>query len=694
MHSIEITSYLVGAAAFLVLTVMLVIGWRGGRIGVLLILAAGISTLWGGFIAYAGWQETTKVLWLLIAEILRYAAWLSFVLALLGSMKIQGLVRGLRIGVHVAWIALVLYCLAMVTGLNQVIRMPFSIGVPIMGILVLALAGLVLLEQLYRNVRPEQRWALKFLVFALGIMFAYDFFLYTYTDLYQHVNQGMWAARGFINALVVPLLAVAAARNASWALQVAVSRRVVFYTSSLFAATIYIIATVIGGYVVRYYGGDWGRVAAITLVCAAGIFLLLIVFSGQARSRLRMFLHKNFFNFRHDYREEWLKLTATLSEGAEDLQVRAIRALAQVMDSPAGILFIRDAADEFVPAASWNMTMPADIRFDSAQPFFAFMRDHQWIYDFSGPAPVDDKGLTAPPELARLQRAWLIVPLLLDAQLTGFVILAQARAPRRLDWEDMDLLRAAGSQVASILAQAASARRLAEVRQFEGFNRLTTFVMHDIKNLVAQQSLLIKNAERHKHNQQFVDDMLSTVANSVQRMTALLEQLRGEPPSGQRNRIHLDALVRRVINDHSVQLPKPEYAAVADADLYVQADAGQLAAVLGHIIRNAQDAARESGHVRVRLQSEANQAVIEVEDDGEGMDEEFVRTRLFEPFFTTKSSKGMGIGAYQAREYIHSLGGKVSVKSAIGRGTVFRLQLPRDNSQDESVQAHGMREAS
>ncbi len=205
---------------------------------------------------------------------------------------------------------------------------------------------------------------------------------------------------------------------------------------------------------------------------------------------------------------------------------------------------------------------------------------------------------------------------------------------------------------------------------------------------------MIKNAERHKHNQEFVDDMLATVANSVHRMTKLLEQLRGETPSEQHTRVHLDALLKRVISDNSVQLPKPKYISNTQENLYVQADSRQLAAVLGHIIRNAQDATHESGLVLVRLQSGINQAVIEIEDDGEGMDEEFVRTRLFEPFFTTKSSKGMGIGAYQAREYIRSLGGKVSVKSAIGRGTVFSLYLPCDNSPTESVQAQSMREAS
>ena len=112
---------------------------------------------------------------------------------------------------------------------------------------------------------------------------------------------------------------------------------------------------------------------------------------------------------------------------------------------------------------------------------------------------------------------------------------------------------------------------------------------------------------------------------------------------------------------------------------------------MGHIIRNAQDAVRGQGHVIVRLRTERDQAVIEVEDDGEGMDEEFIRTQLFEPFFTTKASKGMGIGAYQAREYVQSLGGSVLVKSVAGHGTIFSMFLPLDARSHEIAESDSMR---
>ncbi len=675
MNVIVIASYLIAAAAFLVVTVLLAISWRGQRIGALLMLATTAAVGWGVLLAYAEWQRTLAVNWVLLAEVLRYGAWLVFVSALFGTWPMSGLLRGLRVGVHVLWIALALYCLWPVSGLSQSGASLFSVNLPLIGVLLLALAGLMFLEQIYRNVEPQQRWALKFLVIALGVMFAYDIFLYSYAVLYRQFNLSAWAARGFINALLVPLLMVAAVRNPEWTLQVGVSRRVVFYSTSLLAVACYIIATAIGGYYVRRYGGDWGRVAEITLICLALLLMLLIAFSGTARSYLRVFLHKNFFSFRHDYREEWLRLTTTLSSSDTHLPLRAVRAMAQIMDSPAGALFMRGPDEEFALEACLNMPTPADLKFPARLPAFEFMRERRWIYDLSEAPPQHEERLRAPPELIGLPRAWLVVPLVLEDRLIGFVVLAQARAPRAFDWEDTDLLRAAGSQVAATLAQAADAKRVAEARQFEGFNRLTAFLMHDLKNIAAQQSLMLQNAERHKHNPAFVDDMLTTVDNSVQRISRLLEQLRGDATTTKHARVQLALVIDKALGECRAQSPQPEYQPAA-ATLWVRADSDQLASVLGHVIRNAQDAAREHGHVTLRVERASAHAVIEIEDDGAGMDEDFIRNRLFQPFFTTKASRGMGIGAYQAREYVHSLGGAMRVNSTPGEGTVFTIQLP------------------
>jgi signal transduction histidine kinase len=169
--------------------------------------------------------------------------------------------------------------------------------------------------------------------------------------------------------------------------------------------------------------------------------------------------------------------------------------------------------------------------------------------------------------------------------------------------------------------------------------------------------------------------MLTTVANSVRRISRLLEQLRGDSVPGARGNVRLAAVIEKALGECLAQLPRPEYQPAVE-DLWVRADIEQLATVFGHVIRNAQDAAQANGRVTLKVERVGSSVAIDIEDDGAGMDEDFIRNRLFKPFFTTKSSKGMGIGAYQAREYVHSMGGSMTVSSTPGRGTIFSLRLP------------------
>ena len=99
-------------------------------------------------------------------------------------------------------------------------------------------------------------------------------------------------------------------------------------------------------------------------------------------------------------------------------------------------------------------------------------------------------------------------------------------------------------------------------------------------------------------------------------------------------------------------------------------------AVIEHLVQNAQEATPRTGEVHLRVRREDSWAVVEIQDTGSGMDESFIAHRLFRPFDTTKGNAGMGIGVYESREFVTELGGEVEVRSELGAGTTFRLQLP------------------
>jgi putative PEP-CTERM system histidine kinase len=232
-----------------------------------------------------------------------------------------------------------------------------------------------------------------------------------------------------------------------------------------------------------------------------------------------------------------------------------------------------------------------------------------------------------------------------------------------------------GRQVAGVLAEHEAATRVAQAGQFEAYNRLSAFIMHDLKNLIAQQSLVVGNAARHKDNPAFIEDAIQTVDNSVKRMARLLEQLQSGREVANSSRVSVTELCEKVVSDCCQRHPGVRLEIEADG-LYVEAARDQLALVLGHVVRNGQDAVQSDGCVTLRVFVDGDQAVIEVADDGIGMNEHFVRERLFKPFDTTKGNKGMGIGAYQTREFVRAAGGDVRVESRPGEGTRFAIRLP------------------
>lgn len=681
-------SYGAAALAFTALSVVLMTSWRGRLQGGLLVLASIVTVLWAA--CNAAFQA--GVVGLLpavgVLELLRSLVWLLFLLKLSnpeGGWGAMFIGRGRGWAWSIVGVVTALLLLSMAPWLFKwPLAAVLEVDVRILGYVTLGIVGLVLVEQLFRNTRPDRRWAIKYLCFGIGGLFAYDFFLYSDALLFKRLDPNLWQARGLINALIVPLIAVSAARNPEWSLDVFVSRRMVFHSAAVLAAGVYLLAMAAGGAYIRVYGGTWGSVVQAVFLFGAGLVLVVLLFSGQMQGRLRVFLSKHFFNYKYDYREEWLRLINTLSAGAPSvpLRERAIEALANIVDSPGGALWWRRQANTFELIAQWNMSEAQQSAELADSPLATFLSERQWVINLSEfeLSPETYAGLQLPEWLRRLERAWLVVPLMHHDGLFGFIVLAEPRAPRVCNWEDNDLLKTAGRQAASHIAQLEAAEALTNARQFEAFNRLSAFLIHDMKNVVAQLSLVVSNAAKHRQNPAFVDDAFKTVEHAAGKMNRLLAQLRSGTVSGGRSsRIDLGRVLTEVVAARSGTSPS----AVLKLDsisLTVTAEKERLADVLGHVVQNAQEATPPQGKVEVRLQRHGDTAVIEVADTGCGMDADFIRNRLFRPFDSTKGRAGMGIGAYEAREFVRELGGQVEVESEPGVGTVFRIQLPLEVS--------------
>ncbi len=678
--SIVAASYALAALAFLILSLFLLTRWRARQHAAELAAACLLTAAWGASTA-AVVTEQQSLIWLTeVLEILRSAAWAFFLLSVLGQLHTGKRSMSRASLFPLAGIGIFCFLLLGATIFLRV-NPAYLAGaggfmVIIVGRAAAAVLNMLLIEQLYRNSAPEERWAIKYACLGIGGLFAYDFYLYSDAMLFHRINVEIWAARGLADALTAPLIAISAARNPRWSKALAISRTVLFHSAVIIGSAAYLLAMAAAGYYLRLFGGTWGTVMQVVFLFGAGILLFAALFSGSARAWLRVFISKHFYSYRYDYREEWIRFTRALSDAGAALNERTIQTIAQPMECSSGALFLRK--DDSVTCESvthWNMP-PIHHAAPLDSSLCVYLQNTQWVIDLQEYEACPDKyeSLILPEWLANMRAAWLVVPLLLERQLFGFVLLGRPRSRMRLNWETIDLLKIAGAQAASYLAQRESQHALMVARQFESYTRMSTFIVHDLKNLISQLSLMVTNAERHKDNPEFQADMLETVELSVKKMKLLLQKLSRGPETDTFAPVLLSDILIQAVQQKSSFDFKPVLH-LDTSDLVVLADHARLERVLGHLVQNAIEATPRSGTVAVRLCRSGDQAVIEVKDSGHGMTEEFIRDKLFTPFESTKAA-GMGIGVFESRAYIRLLGGEISVHSVPSYGTTFRVSLP------------------
>lgn len=647
-------------------------------------LAALVTGLWAALVAWvAPWSDAADVnaqplWWLEAAETVRTTAWLQ----LLAYLASDGASRR-------RWlIALGLAALLQLAA--GALPWPGAASLT-MTRLAAAVAGMLLVEQVYRAAPAGARWGIKLACLGIGALFAYDFYLYADALLFQRVHDDIVSARGVVNALSAPLLAAALARKPAWEHRLQLSRQMMFHSVALLGAAGYLLAMAASAWYLRYVGGLWGPVMQVVCLCGAALLLVAVLFSGAVRARLKLWIGKHFYRGRYDYREEWQRFTQGLGADGGPLHQRIIEALAGLVESPAGALWLRHADGSYLPVAGWNLPVPVT-RVEAGDALCQLLDTRHWVVEPEAWRRRPQRHGELPlPEWLAATNLWLVTPLLLDGRLFGFVGLAPPRTGLTVDWEVRDVLRIAGRQAATVLAHRQSADSLAVARQFESFNRMSAFIAHDLKNLASQLSLLLSNAERHRHNPHFQDDMLATSRHALVKMQNLLRKLHAAPedePPEHAVPLDLGALLTRTVDAYAGMAPQPQLAP-PPAGVVVVAQPERLARVLGHLIQNAIEATAADGSVTVRLQRQHDAALIDVCDTGHGMSSDFMRDRLFQPFESTKPA-GMGIGVFESREYLHELGGRLDVNSAPGAGTRFGITLPLTASerQPEQMRAH------
>ncbi|HXG02280.1 MAG TPA: XrtA/PEP-CTERM system histidine kinase PrsK [Candidatus Binatia bacterium] len=572
------------------------------------------------------------------------------------------------------------YLIADVTGAFYAARLDTGGRAAVIAELLLTVAVLAGLEAALRRSRATERWRTKYLALGLGAIFAVRFYFQAQVLLFHTVLASYLAAQAVAVTLGGLLTGVALRRQGLLAGGLAVSRQVVFRSVVVGTLGAYLFVVGVLGWLLDHLGVAealfWGTLVIFASALALGVLLL----SEDIRWRLKRFIALHFYRTKYDYREQWIAFTKRLGSlvTLDQLAPALLSGVADAVGATRGVLYLAGPRTGHGERAAvhgpWQppatLELPAGLAAD-----LAARGEPEIVENGNGPLGA----LLVDRELHEtLAEGGAVVPLRWRGDLVGLMLLGPERTRAPYNLEDRQFLATVAEQAAGALVTARLSESLAQAREFEAFHRLTSFVVHDLKNSIAALSLLSQNALANFDDPEFQRDAIKTLSRTVERMKALLARLASsrEAPGATWAPLSLPAVVQDAVGGLSprrgIRL-RTELGPAAG----LRGDAEALARVVQNLVINGMEAIAGEGEVTVKTYEDGRWGVVEVTDTGCGIPAEFLRTSLFAPFRTTKKG-GWGVGLYHAKTIVEAHGGTIEVSTKEGQGTTFMIRLPRE----------------
>lgn len=531
------------------------------------------------------------------------------------------------------------------------------------------------MEATLRMASGVERWKIKFEVLGAGAVMLTFALYYSQGLLYRVIDMNLAPVRSVLLIAAASLMLYSRTARGS-GIKVHVSKDMAYRSAVVFFVGLYLIALGVMGEGMRYFGRTGQNEFFMALAFLVGIVLVVVLLSEKVKRKIKVFIHKNFYTNKYDYRAQWLKFTDRLSEpGTEEDLLKAILAgfyEAFGMGSAALYLYDRDRS---LYSNSSDHEMYAEKKaFARSSELVKRLEATRLVYNVRDDAPDSLEGADA--RFLADKGVSFVVPLCSEGTLDGFILLGKPLGEGEIyTYEDYDLMKTFAKQASATIMNLRLTQELSTAREMETIGKVSTFVMHDLKNHVSTLSLISANASECISDPEFQKDMLDSLSVTVGKMNRLISRLKNIEEKKSLNMRRLDLLV--LVRD-AVALVASDSVRVEGMSALAEVDAEEMHKVVLNLVLNALEATSGTGHVTVAVGCGEN-AYLSVSDNGCGMSEEFQRRSLFKPFQSTKK-KGLGIGLYQCRQIVEAHGGKIEVVSSPGKGAAFTVSLPSFNA--------------
>ncbi len=458
---------------------------------------------------------------------------------------------------------------------------------------------------------------------------------------------------------------------------VVVSREAVYSSVAVLLVGAYLIVI---GVVVKALISLGGSPKVFLSVLAAILVVVILValpLIGSIRERWNRTLYRTMYGNRVDVATELSAFSEDVS-ATIDLQ-EMLSAFSQLLSGKCN----QEDARIFMKAADsvrFYRAFPA-----AEQKTYTMPRFYEWLLRAGGASSVREfqQNLREASETEEKfiadELGTLIIPLVARKELVGFVT---CRGDEQLKPDVKFLIESSSHQLALSLISAQQSEALLEARELASFTKISSFVIHDVKNLISMLSMVIQNFERKADDPRFQRVTMDTLRGAQSRMKRMIDRLSAPRSDEKLTLAHCD--LSRILIDliEEIKLRDREQVELrVDLDGVPVALGNQekLRSVFTNLLINAVEAMPSGGRLTVKSSSDSERVSIVVEDSGVGMSSEFIRTRLFRPFQTSKEG-GLGIGLFQSRELVEQMGGELIVQSEEGKGSSFTVSLLREKS--------------
>jgi len=542
------------------------------------------------------------------------------------------------------------------------------------GIMVSLIVSLASVEVTLAATHGIARDRMKFEAIGIMSLFAVLIFYYSQGLLYRTINMNLTPIRSSVFIFAAFLIGYSNAFRGSGT-RVSISRHFLYRSITLLVVGAYLLGLGLVGEGMRYFGVAFGWNLTVILAFAGAILLLSILLSEKVRRRTKVYINKHFYaGNKHDYREEWIKLTSrfSLCAALSDVQEAILTVFAQTFGVAGASLYLANREDRrYIRVSELAMpNSPVEIRI-SGELYNYFAKRERVLNVTDG-----EFQLSASERLTFSQAgAWLVIPLISNNKVIGLAMFREQIVPEMLIYDDFDLMKVLARQAAQAITNLRLSEEIIEIRAMAAVSKVSTFVIHDLKNLTTSLSLCLDNAEEHIGNPDFQKDAISTIRNTLFKMKSLIQRLKSIP-----EKITLDSEVKnidRLSKEVVAEFTKlrPKRVVYNGEPVFSRVDGEEIKKVIVNLVQNALEASNEKGTVMVETCKGNDSVCVRVSDTGIGMTEDYLKNHLFRPFRTTKET-GLGIGLYQCRQIVEAHDGRIEVKSEIGEGTVFSVYLP------------------